>query len=103
MAKWKPVLRLLRNRYVIVLLFACTWMLFFDQFNLPSQLKLSSQNRQLEKDRNFYAEEVEILTQRKNSLFTDPAELERFAREKYMMKKDNEDIFVTRKKDESRK
>lgn len=95
--KFKPALNLLKNKYVLVLTFALVWMLFFDQFNLPSQLKLGQQINQLEKDRDFYAEQVEELRDQKKRLFSDPNELERFAREKYFMKKENEDIFVTRK------
>ena len=56
--------------------------------------KLIREVHQLEKDLNYYVERIQTDSARLNELRTSPENLEKFAREQYLMKKDNEDIFV---------
>ena len=98
MEKYRPILKFFSNRYVVVILFTFVWMLFFDRNNIPSQLKLHAKISQLEEDRDFYLAEKERIEDRKNLIFNDPGELERFAREKFFMKKSNEDVFIISEK-----
>lgn len=94
MERFKSVLKILKNRYLIVGTAALIWMLFFDQYALVSRMKLQSQIAELKRDRDFYQKEIVRINEEKEALFTDRFALERFAREKYFMKKDNEDLFI---------
>ncbi len=70
------------------------WWVFFDQESLIVQYDLNKIKTGLEKQKEFYLEEIEKDEKSINTLQTDTVQLERYAREKYLMKKDNEDVFV---------
>lgn len=70
------------------------WMLFFDQESVFVQHKLSTEISNLEQQKKFYLEEIEKNKASLNILTNDTASLEKYARETYFMKKDNEDVFV---------
>lgn len=70
------------------------WMLFFDKNNWWDVMRLQRTYDQTIEERDYYREQAEIARSEYNALFTHPDSLERFAREKYLMKKDNEDVFV---------
>ena len=84
----------LRNKYVITLALFTVWILFFGQNNLVDRMKMTSEIRQLEEDRAYYREQIEKDSTRLHELTTDRDNLEKFAREQYLMKKPNEDVFV---------
>ncbi len=90
----KRLINIITNKYVLVLLVAGTWVLFFDRYNIVSQIKMSQQLEQLKQDEVHYRSRIEALDYERERLFNDRDELERFAREQYKMKKRNEDIFV---------
>lgn len=70
------------------------WLLVFDQNNLIDKIKYINEKRQAEKDRQYYIERIELDIKRLQELETNVNNLEKFAREKYLMKKPNEDIFI---------
>jgi cell division protein FtsB len=70
------------------------WIVFFDKNDLKTQLELRDDVKKLQEERNYYAAEIKQITSDISELNTNPETLEKFAREKYLMKKDNEDIFV---------
>lgn len=70
------------------------WMLFFDKNNWWDIMRLKSTYNQTTEERDYYKKQAEIAKSEYNALFTHPDSLEKFAREKYLMKKDNEDVFV---------
>ena len=70
------------------------WVALFDRNDLFSQLELRKQVKQLEAEKKYYMTEVEKNKKDLNALLNDPKSLEKFAREKYFMRKDNEDVFV---------
>lgn len=90
----KNPLRFLYNKYFLVTLIAGGWLIFFDPYNFIAQNKVANQIEQLERDRVFYEKEIEALDYERDRLMKDSEELERFAREKYLMKKRGEDIFL---------
>ena len=92
--KFEVMKNLLTNKYIISLLIFAVWMLFFDQNSFISQQKLSSELNQLEARKNFYQKQNQVLRIQKDELLTSDANMERLAREKYLMKKDDEDIFI---------
>lgn len=85
---------LLRNKYVLTTLGFIIWLLFFDRHDIISQFKLRKELHKLEEEKAYYVKEIEKDSKNLNELLTNPKTLEKFAREKYLMKKDNEDIFV---------
>jgi cell division protein FtsB len=95
----------LRNKYYIVTTAFIVWMLFFDRNDLMSQYDYRTQLNKLEAEKEFYIKETEKAKTDLDELTTNKEKLEKFAREKYLMKKDNEDVFVVveeeEKKDES--
>lgn len=88
------LLDLLRNKYFIASIAFLTWMLFFDRNDLMSQYDYREQLSKLQSEKEFYTIESAKAIKDLNELTTDRAKLEKFAREKYLMKKDNEDVFV---------
>ena len=70
------------------------WVAFFDKNDLKTQIELRQQVKLLEKEKNYFAQEIAIITSDTKELTTNPKTLEKFAREKYLMKRNNEDIFV---------
>ena len=88
------LLTLLRNKYFIAGTAFLTWMLFFDRNDLMSQYEYRTQLNKLEAEKEFYTRESAKAVKDLNELTTNKSKLEKFAREKYMMKKENEDVFV---------
>ena len=70
------------------------WMTFFDANDLPTQIRNWWKLRVLEDDVKFYQAQIKsVQTERQEVLGNDHLR-EKFAREKYLMKKPGEDIFV---------
>jgi len=83
-----------RNFYLATSAVFVLWMLLFDTNDLVSQFKLWRQVRKLEEDKIYYAGEVEKVKKEREALMGSPQLLEKFARERYLMKKTTEDVFV---------
>ena len=90
----KRLLDLLRNKYFVVTLAFMVWMVFFDKNDLFSQYQYRHQLSKLKQERDFYQKQTVKVHQDLDELTTNKEKLEKFAREKYLMKKDNEDVFV---------
>ncbi len=90
----KKLLPHFKNKYVLTLLIFITWMLFFDRNDIISQIGMRSKLSQMKQDKLYYTEEIEKNKKEMEELMTNPKTLEKFAREKYLMKKDDEDVFV---------
>ena len=92
---FKPLLRQipapLRNRYFVVLFFFFAWMIFFDKHNLWTQYQLQSSLNKLKSDKSFYTEQIEEVREQAADI---ERNTEKFAREKYYMKKKNEDVYI---------
>ncbi|MEJ7780722.1 MAG: septum formation initiator family protein [Daejeonella sp.] len=93
---------ILKNKYLISGIAFMAWMLFFDRNDLMSQYEYRRQLNKLEAEKEFYTAESQKAVQDLNELTTDRSKLEKFAREKYLMKKDNEDVFVIVKEEEKK-
>lgn len=70
------------------------WLTFFDQNNWIMQFQNKMDLWELEDEREYYQVEIERTKKDLKELTSDMNNLERFAREKYLMKKDNEEVFV---------
>ncbi|MEJ2904324.1 FtsB family cell division protein [Pedobacter panaciterrae] len=87
-------LELLRNKYFLSVAAFVVWMLFFDKNDVIAQYEYRSQVSKLQEEKDFYVKEIAKVKKDLNELNTDLNTAEKFAREKYFMKKDNEDVFV---------
>lgn len=88
-----PLLRFLSNKYVIVSAFFIVWMLFLDNYSYLDHRLLDKEINELEENKEYYLQEIK---QDKKNIKTlkNPHQVEKFAREKYYMKKDSEDIYI---------
>ena len=84
----------IHNKYFYTALAFVVWMVFFDSDNVQEQIKLSDTIHRLEKQKEFYAKEISKNRTAIKALTYDTTKLEKYAREKYFMKKSNEDVFV---------
>ncbi|MDE3144839.1 MAG: septum formation initiator family protein [Bacteroidota bacterium] len=84
----------LLNKYVLAISFFIVWMLFFDQRDIFYVREQKQKLKELENKKNYYRQEIEKAKKDLTDLQHNPAALEKFAREHYMMKKEGEDIFV---------
>lgn len=90
----RKILRILINKYFIVTVAFVVWMFFFDSNSVTQRMKSRDKLIDLRQEREFYLQGIKndsVLTQK---LLTDSAALEKFAREKYLMKKANEDVYL---------
>jgi cell division protein FtsB len=70
------------------------WMTLFDTNDFYTQYRLSSKLSDLRNDKEFYQKKIEEVKTDREELFSDPELLEKFAREKYLMKRPEEDVFI---------
>jgi len=98
----KRLIDLVKNKYFLVTLAFVVWMVFFDTNDLYSQYESYKDVKNLERERDYCLKQTEQVNKDLDELNSNPQKLEKFAREKYLMKKDNEDVFVIvhKKKDE---
>jgi len=88
----------LKNRYTVISILFLFWILVVDQSsNLISTIHLRYELYNKKELKPSLKKQIELLNQEKEMLKSDPETLERFAREKYWMKKKKEDIFILRK------
>ncbi len=86
---------ILKNKYVLTLGAFVIWMAFFDDRDMvTTHFKHRQELKRLEMGRAYYKEEIARTRQELQELKSNPAVLEKYASEKYRMKKDNEDIFI---------
>jgi cell division protein FtsB len=83
-----------RNFYFITGACFAFWMIFLDSNDLISQLRLSRKISTLGKEQEYYLKKIEEVQQEHDQLLSNTESLEKFAREKYLMKKDSEDLYV---------
>lgn len=91
--------KITKNFYFIAGMLFLFWMLFLDSNDLYTQFKLRNQLKTLDNEKEFYQEKIDEVQQEREQLLTDTEALEKFAREKYLMKKESEDLFVIVEKD----
>lgn len=89
---WIPVR--LRNRYGAVALGLLCWITFFDRNDAWTTFKNRRELGRMIEQKAFYTTEIARTKEQLHELDSDKVLLEKFARERYLMKRDNEDIFV---------
>jgi cell division protein FtsB len=94
----KRLIALIKNKYFLVTLTFVVWMVFFDKNDLYSQYQSNKDVRAMQQERDYCLKQTTQVSKDLDELSSNPQKLEKFAREKYLMKKDNEDVFVIVKK-----
>ena len=90
----KRLIELLRNKYFLAVVAFALWMLFFDKNDMISQYEYRTEVSKLQQEKDFYTKETASVKKDLKELDSNMNSAEKFAREKYFMKKDNEDVFV---------
>jgi cell division protein FtsB len=90
----KKLAKIFRNKYITATLLFILWITFFDQTSILYDIHLTQKEKQLKAQQIYYAKQTQAATEQLKELQTNPANLEKFAREKYFMKKANEDVYV---------
>lgn len=88
------ILKQFTNKYLIALAGFVVWIMFFDDSNLMQHRQNQEELRLLEEQVDFYKKKIESDKQKLYELQTNDENLEKFAREQFLMKKADEDIFV---------
>ena len=91
---FKEVLRKLNNRYVYTTIIFVVVILFIDQFNLFEQIRLHRSLKDQKQQIEYYDKEIKKSKEYLNALQNDTATMEKVAREQYMMKRDNEVVYI---------
>ena len=94
MDKLKRILSRFKNKYLISGLIFLIWVGFIDKNNIFSQFDLISELKGLRKELHYYKSEITHDNEQIKMLQTNPISLEKFARETYLMKKEDEDVFL---------
>lgn len=95
-----PFLTNVNLKYVLFLTFFIIWMLFFDSYSMLQHQKLNTEIDKLENSKAYYKEEIKKDKQEIKS-YQSSTQIEKFAREKYYMKRKNEDIFIIENENET--
>ncbi|HRE50926.1 MAG TPA: septum formation initiator family protein [Flavitalea sp.] len=84
-----------KNKYLLTAAAFAVWMVFFDDRDvITTHFKRRMELNKLEKSKAYYEEQIRDTRNELNKLKSDAGTLEKYAREKYWMKKDNEDLFI---------
>jgi len=94
-----PQLKKLYNRYVVIIILFGFWMLFLDNYSILDHSNLNSEIKLLENNKKYYLNEIQKDQEQINEL-RKSEKLEAYAREKYFMKRPNEDIYIIDFEDE---
>ena len=90
--------KIFKNKYIIIIVLFFIWILFVDDYNILKQYQLQKDVDKLENQKSYYIEEIKNDSIEKYNLQNTKEAQEKFAREKFLMKKDNEDVFIIRNK-----
>ncbi len=84
----------LKNKYALTTVAFIVWVLFFDRNDLLTQLERRKELRTLQKSKDYFSQQIAEEQKSLQELKSNPAAIEKYAREKYLMKRENEDIFI---------
>lgn len=94
LSRWYELPAFFRNKYVLVIMAFLIWMLFFDNYNFFVRNEIRSELREVRQKKAYYEAQIRDVKNELNSLFGSEESLEKFAREKYYMKRADEDVFI---------
>jgi len=92
----------LKNKYFLSATAFIVWLLFFDPRDVFTQMEHRRELKELQASRAWYQKEIARESTEAEQLKTNPAVIEKYARENYLMKRENEDIFIIPEKPASK-
>lgn len=84
----------LKSKYLIATVVFAAIMLFFDKNDFFTKMSRDKELRNLQQSKEYYTQEIKKLDEIRSNLTNDPRTIEKYAREKYLMKRDNEDLYI---------
>jgi len=93
----------LRNRYILTTVLFLVWIILLDSNNLLARIKDMKELKNLKNDREYFSKKIESDRRKLRELKTDNDNLEKFAREQYLMKRADEDLYIVLTPSEDRK
>ena len=84
----------LKDKYFLSLMGFAIWILFFDRNDILTQIERGQELTSLQKSKKYYTEQIAEESKISEELRSNPATIEKYAREKYLMKRENEDLFI---------
>lgn len=89
-----------KHKFVVVIAVFAVWLTFFDKNSLITQLKNKSKINDLKTEKQYYLDKIAVDSVKLYELQTDEENLEKYAREQYLMHKENEEIFIVVEEEE---
>ena len=96
MQKIKPIIRVIKNKYFIATIGFIIWMLFFDPKDWALMRARTNKLKELKQSEKIISAQIRDTRKELSLLKSDAGSIEKYAREKFLMKKDNEDLFIVR-------
>ncbi|QMU30244.1 FtsB family cell division protein [Adhaeribacter radiodurans] len=90
--------KFIRSFYFISTVTFLVWMVFFDSNDFMTQYQMSKKLNDLEADKEYYVQKIAEVQKDRTELMSNPELLEKYAREKYYMKRPTEEVFILVKK-----
>jgi len=94
MKNFRKIRNIIYNKYFIASAIFVVYVLIFDSNNLATQIRLSRELSKLQAEKQYYMNEIKKDKEAIRVLMTNERNLEKFARERYLMKRDNEDVYL---------
>lgn len=90
----KKFFPILINRYFLVSVGFVVWMLFFDQRDYFQQKERAGELKKVEAAKKYYSDEIEHTKKQLNNLQNNPTAIEKYARERYLLKREGEEVYL---------
>jgi cell division protein FtsB len=94
MSVLKKIAPFILNRYFLVSVGFLVWMLFFDQRDFFQQRERAGELHKLEAAKKYYQEEIDATKKQLENLQNNPAAIEKYARERYLLRREGEDVYL---------
>lgn len=91
---WKVTLTILRNKFLVSTLVFVTWVTIFDTHSLIDRYNNLYRLNALKKEHEFFKNELDKYELQYKELFSGKKELEKFAREQYLMRAPGEEVYI---------
>jgi len=93
---FKQSLTVLRNKYALTVVVFLVWLTFFDRYNLVDMKESTSTINEMKTEKEYYRTRITEDSTRIKELTTNNENLEKYAREQYLMKKADEEIYIVK-------
>lgn len=90
----KKIPAILFNRYFIVSVVFIVWMLFFDQRDYFQQKATAEELKKIQNSTKYYDDEINSTKSQLNNLQSNPTSIEKFGRERYLLKREGEELYL---------